>query len=227
MSYVGRVCRFSTLLQEAFTWVLKFSPLSKNQHLISLTLIWLEVSSVSIVLVVGCISLRLEYYHNCYYYNYYNYFSLICRHWLTRARTKQLLYGTRGVFVQFTWLRGPFSEWVLFPKVLFSGFHAGYYSLGFREAVFLVPESIHYYYYHHYHYHYYYYYYYYFAFHGLVVGIPGLIFPFKSKSLTISRGHRCNQQTSFLSMVKSSLIPIFSGHSSILLYYYYYYYYYY
>ena len=40
LSYVGGVCRFSTLLQEVFLGVLHFSPLLKNQYdLISVDLI--------------------------------------------------------------------------------------------------------------------------------------------------------------------------------------------
>ena len=39
----------------------------------------------------------------------------------TRLRTKPWFYS-RGVFVQFIWLREPFSKCVLFPEVLFYGF---------------------------------------------------------------------------------------------------------
>ena len=41
--YVGWVCWFSTLLREVFPWVLQFSPLTKNQHLIWFDLCWFDL----------------------------------------------------------------------------------------------------------------------------------------------------------------------------------------
>ena len=44
VSYVGWVCWFSTLLWEVFPWyVLQFSPLTRNQHLISCDSVWFVV----------------------------------------------------------------------------------------------------------------------------------------------------------------------------------------
>ena len=40
VSYVDRVCWFSTLLREVFLRLLRFSPLLKNQHSIWFDLIW-------------------------------------------------------------------------------------------------------------------------------------------------------------------------------------------
>ena len=42
-SYVDWVCWFSTLLWEVFPRVLRFSPLTKNQHLIWFDLIWSDL----------------------------------------------------------------------------------------------------------------------------------------------------------------------------------------
>jgi len=48
-SYVGWVCWFSTLLREVFPRVLRFSPLTKNRHLIWFDLCWFDFLSPQLV----------------------------------------------------------------------------------------------------------------------------------------------------------------------------------